>query len=198
MSAYEVSDDELVFLIRQGNKEAERMLIERMARKQDKLIFRLLRENRYCGLEPGDLKTIALQSLYNAIDSYDCKKAVFDAYYHFLLERDLVNEIKRYNTFNQTIINTAVSFDETLDEGGCLYDIIGATDENIKAVTAMTIMELAEDDDNHLSVEEKAIVAYRILGYSFTEIGKILHKSYRQISRIAAKVATMCQFNPDE
>ncbi|HAV19973.1 MAG TPA: hypothetical protein DCX17_02995 [Firmicutes bacterium] len=189
MFDFDVSDDELVFLIRQGNQEAERILFYRMKNKQDKLIYRLLKDNRYCGLEHGDLKTIAMQSLYNAIDSYDPQKTVFDAYYHFLLERDLVNEIKRYNTFNQNLLNTAISFDEALEEGGCLYDIIGHQDESIKAVTEKTMLELAEDPNNALTPQDKAIIAYRLIGYSFTEIGKIFHKSYRHISRTVERIA---------
>ncbi|MFA5235267.1 MAG: hypothetical protein WC399_00225 [Bacilli bacterium] len=188
MTYEDVSDDELVFLARQHNREAERALFERMRPKQDRMIYRLLKDNRYSGLEPGDLKTIAIQSLYHAIDSYDGRKAVFDAYYHLLLERDLVNEIKKFNTFNQTLLNTALSFDEPLGEGGNLYDVIGAIDEKIGAVNSGHILELAEDVHSGLTPLEKAIVAYRMLGYSFSEIGRIYKKSYRQISRIVDKI----------
>jgi hypothetical protein len=66
MSYDDVSDDELVFLARQRHHDAERVLLERMRPKQDRMIFRLLKDNRYSGLEPGDLKTIAIQSLYHA------------------------------------------------------------------------------------------------------------------------------------
>jgi DNA-directed RNA polymerase specialized sigma24 family protein len=184
----DVSDDELVFLVRQHNLEAERILLERMRPKQERMIFRLLKDNRYSGLEPGDLKTIAIQSLYHAIDSYDGRKAVFDAFYHLLLERDLVNEIKKFNTFNQTLLNTALSFDEPLNEGGTLYDVIGQSDEKIGTVNPNHILELAEDVHSGLTPLEKAVLAYRMLGYSYSEIGRIFKKSYRQISRIVERI----------
>ncbi len=188
MSYDDVSDDELVFLARQRHHDAERVLLERMRPKQDRMIFRLLKDNRYSGLEPGDLKTIAIQSLYHAIDSYDGRKAVFDAYYHLLLERDLVNEIKKFNTFNQTLLNTALSFDEPLSEGGTLYDVVGYEDTAIGAVNSGHILALAEDVQSGLTPLEKAIIAYRMLGYSFSEIGRIYKKSYRQISRIVENI----------
>ncbi len=193
MSDTQPSDDELVFLVRQRVQAAQDELEIRLRSKQERLIRRLLAENRQCGLEPGDLQVIALMSLANAIDSYDCQKAVFDAYYHFILERDLVNEMKRYNTCNHTVLNLAASLDEPLEEGGCLGDIIGRNDERLGAFDEGQLLELAEDASAGLSPIEKAVLAYRTLGYSYTEIGRLLKKSYRQISRIAAKIATRHQ-----
>jgi DNA-binding CsgD family transcriptional regulator len=45
--------------------------------------------------------------------------------------------------------------------------------------------QLLESEDQSLSVREKAILAYLKLGYTFTEIAKILGGHYRQISKIA-------------
>ncbi len=190
MSLIKVSDDELVFLVRQQNDEALAMLAERMKGKQDRMIRRLLRENRQCGLEFDDLKLIAHQSLLNTIDSYDPRKAVFDAYYHLILEHDLTNEMKKFNTFNQTILNTAISLDEPLEDGGALYDLIGQEDDQIGAIRPEHILSLAEDSSAGFTPIEKAILAYRMLASSYREIGRITKLSYRQVSRILSRLAT--------
>jgi len=182
------SDDELVFLIRQNCAEARRVLEQRVRIKQHRTIRRLLRENRGCGLEFDDLKIIATLSLYTAIDAYDCHKAVFDAYYHFLLERDLVNEMKKHNTHNQTLLNTAYSLDEPFEDGGSLYDVIGCEDELVGALTPSDILTFAEDASSGLTPKEKAMVGYRLLGYSYSEIGRILKMSYRVVSRTLHKL----------
>lgn len=184
-----VGNDELVFLSRSRSDLALEQLQNQMAWKQDCLIRKLLRENRYCGLEYDDLKIVAVLALYTAVDSYDPAKAVFDAYYHFILERELVNEMRRFNTGSQTILNTALSLDEEIDENSTLYDIVGAIDDKIKIGSGLDPLELAEDPSMGLNPLEKSIIAYRCLGFSYSEIGRIMKKNYRQISRIVHEIA---------
>jgi RNA polymerase sigma factor (sigma-70 family) len=184
-----VGDDELVFLSRSRSDLALDQLQKQMEWKQDCLIRKLLSENRYCGLEHDDLKIVAVLALYTAVDSYDPAKAVFDAFYHLILERELVNEMKRFNSGAQTILNTAISLDEEIDENSNLYDIFGSEDDKIKFGSESGILQLAEDPSMGLNPLEKSIIAYRCLGYSFSEIGRIMKKNYRQISRIVREIA---------
>ena len=47
-----------------------------------------------------------MQTLLLAIESYDPHKNIFDAYYHFLLQRELINELKNdKNFFDYKIFN---------------------------------------------------------------------------------------------
>lgn len=179
----DVSDDELVFLARQNCPDARRVLEARMHSKQTATIRRLLREHRACSLEFEDLKMIATLSLYTAIDAYDCRKAIFNAYYQILLERDLVNEMKKYNTHNQALLNTAFSLDEPFDDGGSLYEVIGHDDERIKSNSQHDILSFAEDVESGLTPKQKAMIGYRMLGYSYSEIGRILKMNYRVVSK---------------
>ena len=180
-----ISDDEIVFLVRSKQPEAYLLLLERMQLKQDRLIHKLLYMHRYCGLDYDDLKIVALQTLLLAIDSYDPRKNIFDAYYHFLLQRELVNELKRFSSDNQNLINTALSLDYEIEEGSLLGDLVGQNDQQLIAMVEDPFYQLLESDDQQLTVKEKAILAYLKLGYSFTEIAKILGGHYRQISKIA-------------
>jgi RNA polymerase sigma factor (sigma-70 family) len=180
-----ISDDEIVFLVRSKQPEAYLLLLERMQIKQDRLIHKLLYMHRYCGLDYDDLKIVALQTLLLAIDSYDPRKNNFDAYYHFLLQRELVNELKRFSSDNQNLINTALSLDYEIEDGSLLGDLVGQNDQQLVAMVEDPFYQLLESDDQHLNVKEKAILAYLKLGYSFTEIAKIIGGHYRQISKIA-------------
>lgn len=180
-----ISDDEIVFLVRSKQSEAYLLLLERMQLKQDRLIHKLLYMHRYCGLDYDDLKIVALQTLLLAIDSYDPRKNIFDAYYHFLLQRELVNELKRFSSDNQNLINTALSLDYEIEDGSLLGDLVGQKDQQLIAMVEDPFYQLLESDDQQLSVKEKAILAYLKLGYSFTEIAKIIGGHYRQISKIA-------------
>jgi DNA-directed RNA polymerase specialized sigma subunit len=180
-----ISDDEIVFLVRSKQPEAYLLLLERMQIKQDRLIHKLLYMHRYCGLDYDDLKIVALQTLLLAIDSYDPRKNIFDAYYHFLLQRELVNELKRFSSDNQNLINTALSLDYEIEDGSLLGDLVGQHDQQLIAMVEDPFYQLLESDDQQLSVKEKAILAYLKLSYSFTEIAKIIGGHYRQISKIA-------------
>jgi RNA polymerase sigma factor (sigma-70 family) len=180
-----ISDDEIVFLVRSKQLEAYQLMLERMQTKQDRLIYKLLYMHRYCGLDYDDLKIVALQTLMLAIESYDPNKNIFDAYYHFLLQRELINELKKFSSDNHNFINTALSLDYEIEDGSFLGDLVGQQDQQLIALVEDPFYQLLESEDQSLSVREKAILAYLKLGYTFTEIAKILGGHYRQISKIA-------------
>lgn len=176
-----ISDDELVFLSRQGNAEAKRKLQIRYFKKQDRLIQKLLLENRYCGLEREDLLVIANKALDICIDSFSPNKNIFDAYYHLILTRELVNEMQKYSSPSQVILNVSMSLDAPIDNesGTALYEVVGHPEDIFNQFENAFYNKL-----NNLSDLEKQVLYYRSLDYNFKEIGEILKKNYRQISRI--------------
>jgi DNA-directed RNA polymerase specialized sigma24 family protein len=180
----EVSDDELIFLARQKQEEALDMLFSRLKTKQERMVKKLLFEHRYCGLDEHDLLMVAMKTLYLAIDSYDPTKAVFDAYYHLLLQRELVNEMKKFNSGNHVLLNTALSLDEPMDDQHQLYDMIGAEDHAMHEHIYGSTRQLLENDQQPLTIEEKTIITYFHLGYSYSEIGRLIQKNYRYVSRV--------------
>ena len=50
--------------------------------------------------------------------------------------------------------------------------------------------QLLEEDDQRITPKEKAILAYLKLGYTFTEIAKVMKDHYRNISKIAKSLLT--------
>ncbi len=183
-----LSDDELIFLIRSQHLEAFQMLLDKMQPKQDRLIHKLMYMHRYCGLDYDDLKIVAIQTLLLAIDAYHPKKNNFDAYYHFLLQRELINELKRFAAEQHAPINHAISFDYEIEEGSSLSDMIGEDDTKIYQPFTDPFYQLLESDNISLTPKEKAIIAYLKLGYSYTEIAKIMKDHYRKISKIAKNI----------
>lgn len=188
---YDVSDDELVFLARQKQQEAIEYLFLKMKPKQERMVKKLLFEHRYCGLDFHDLMHVAMQTLFLAIDSYDPRKAVFDAYYHLLLQRELVNEMKKFNTYGHTLINTAMSLDEPLEEGQLMYDLIGKEDEQLHEYVFSESLQLLKEDNHLLTIEQKTVFSYYRLGYSYSEIGRIIKKNYRVISKMIQEILSL-------
>lgn len=183
-----VSDDELVFLARQHHQDAIAWLFKKMQNKQDRLIYKMMAMHLYCGLDYDDLKMVALQSLYLAIDSYHPHRNQFDAYYHFLLQREVVNELKRFASVQHAPITHAYSLDYEIEEGTSMAEMIGEEDGLIKSRLDDPFYQLLESQDHHLSPQERAILIYVKAGYSYREIGSLMHRSYRQISRIVQQL----------
>ena len=157
-----LSDDELIFLIRGQHLEAFQMLLEKMQPKQDRLIHKLMYMHRYCGVDYDDLKIVAIQTLLLAIDAYHPKKNNFDAYYHFLLQRELVNELKRFSSDQHAPINHAISFDYEVEEGSSLSEMIGEDDRKIYQPFSDPFYQLLESDNLSLTIKEKAILAISV------------------------------------
>jgi RNA polymerase sigma factor (sigma-70 family) len=196
-----VSDDELVFLVRAKHQEAYQTLQERMQGKQDRLIYKMLSLHRYCGLLFDDLKYVAMMTLLLAIDTYHPQKNIFDAYYHVLLQREMVHELKRYSTPNHHQLNSALSLDAEVEDGSPLSEFIGYDDPLIRLRVEHPIHLLLEDPKSELNPEQRAILIYVKLGYTYTEIGKIMKKSYRIISKqvhtLLSRVINDCAFSYD-
>jgi DNA-binding CsgD family transcriptional regulator len=66
--------------------------------------------------------------------------------------------------------------------------MIGEDDRKIYQPFSDPFYQLLESDNLSLTIKEKAIIAYLKLGYSYTEIAKIMKEHYRQISKIAKRI----------
>ena len=191
-----VSDDELVFLIRQKHFEADKMLVERMREKLMMLVKKFYFQHRRCLLEEDDLWTNALKSLYIAIDSYQHQKVHFDAYVYVIVERELMHVMRHFNQPHHHVVDYALSLDDAPEDGTPLYEVIGEDDNLLKNQLNDPFHSLLEQDDG-LTLDERIIIVYARLGYSFKEIGKVLKKNYRQVTRIVKKLKDKVVVYPD-
>lgn len=178
-----VSDDELVFLIRQKHRDAESVLLDRLRGKMIALVRKYYFLHRRCMLEEADLWNIALKGLYLAVDSYAIEKVHFDAYAHVIIEREIMHSMRQYNQAHHHVLDYATSLDEELDEGTLVQELIGEEDPSIVKRLNNPIHYLLEEDDA-LTLEERIVLVQSRLGYTLKEIGKTIQKNYRQVARI--------------
>jgi DNA-directed RNA polymerase specialized sigma24 family protein len=184
----QVSDDELVYLVRQKNEEALSMLLFRYHDIRDVLIWQTLKNNRYCGIDYDDLKQVAYEALMLILATYDMRKSCFFSYWKLLISRELRGFYKNHNGISAAMLNTALSYDagdeyernycvsqSVAFDGPSLIDSLNASD---------CLQRLAEDVDHCFSPPEKAIMAYRMLGYSYEEISTIMHFTNRKLCRL--------------
>ena len=191
-----VSNDELVFLVRQKQAEADGLLQQRMQHKLRILVKKFYYQHRRCLLEEDDLWSIAMKSFYIAIDSYHHQKVHFDAYIHVIIERELMHVMRQYNQPHHHVLDYALSLDEVPVDGTPLYEVIWDEDDDLKGKLNNPFYALLEHDDT-LSLDERIIIAYARLGYSFKEIGYVLKKNYRQVTRMVKKLKEKMVTYPD-
>lgn len=184
----QVSDDELIFLIRQNNEEALNMLLFRYRDIRDILICETLKKNRYCGLEFDDLKQTALEATLLVAATYDMNKSCLFSYWKLLITRELQSFLKKHNGLSSSLLNTAVSYDagDEYEKNYCFSQSHDISEYPLTEIINVdeSVQRLAEDVDHSLTPQEKAVMAYRMLGYSYEEISSILHFSNRKLCRV--------------
>jgi RNA polymerase sigma factor (sigma-70 family) len=183
MEEVTVSHDELVFLIRQRQPEALTLLETLMQTKMIHYVRRLRAAHRKCLLDEHDLLSLAYQTLYLAIDSYQPDKVHFDAYFHVLLERELMHALRKFNQPHHHWLDYAVSLDEPVDEGASLAELVGEEDAYLHRQKHSVFVQLLEQEDD-LDWEQRTVIVLFQRGYSLKEIGNRIQKNYRQVARM--------------
>jgi RNA polymerase sigma factor (sigma-70 family) len=183
MLPLDVSYDELVFLIRQKQLEALPILEEAMESKMVHYVRKTFHSHRRCALEEKDLLSLAYQTLYLAIDSYQPQRVHFDAYFHVLLERELMHAMRKYNQPHHIVLDQALSLDAEFEEGTNLYELVGEDDDRLYHQQNSPLVYLLESEDE-LTVEQRIILVLFQRGYSLKEIGQHIQKNYRQVARL--------------
>ncbi len=194
-----VSDDELIYLIRQNNEEALNMLLFRYRDIRDILILETLKNNRYCGLDFDDLKQTAYETMLLVAETYDPTRSCFFSYWKLLMGREMKTFLIKYNGPSASFLNTSISFDagEEFEKNRWMAQAPDSSDYLITESLNVdeSIQHLAEDVDHKLTPQEKAVMAYRMMGYSYEEISSILHFTNRKLCRVMlsmrAKVRTL-------
>lgn len=178
------NDYELLYLIKEDNEEALKILYE----KYDKLIWQII--HKYESLiklfkaDEEDVYCIALINFNYAIEKYnDNKDANFKTYLGVVIKRAVLKYIFRNN-------KNKIKEDYILDLGSS-FDII---DEHLEPSKELEIKEILDwfNKCEIFSSKEKDILKYIIEGYNYQDIIKILNinskQLYNTLGRIRKKI----------
>jgi RNA polymerase sporulation-specific sigma factor len=191
MSLSNQSDEKLVSLAKENDKEATDVLLLRYS----EIVKRLAGSYFLVGGETDDLVQEGLLGVLDAIRAYDGKK--MDRFYPFAklcINRKMIKAIDSSNEKKNSPLNSAISLDlekdsindylldEFMDPERLLLD-----KENEKKVRSMIL--------KMLSPFEQQVFSQMILGYDYIQIADILDKSPKSIDnaiqRIRSKVKSL-------
>ena len=172
------TDEELIENIKQEDQTALNCLIERYNDVVN------MKANKFfmVGAEKEDMIQEGMIGLFNAINSYDEKKNDnFKNYASRVVEREIINAIRKENTRKNSVLNSSVITDISdylHEENYPELDII-AEENNL---------ELLGKINSDLSEFEKTVVKLFLEGYTYLDIAKMLNKKPKTIDNALTRI----------
>lgn len=190
MDLQSLTDEELCKLSKEGNEEAESILLYKykaVVKNRAKTLF-------LTGGDMDDLIQEGMIGLFMAMKGYDENKGTsFSTFARLALERRMYNAIKAQNTKKNSPLNDYVSLDFTENKGeeGQSVALLRAgmeAEPEKKLIdrenTDFLMMRLSEE----LSEFEKEVLRLSLSGKDYKEIGKELGKSSKSIDNALQRI----------
>lgn len=185
------SDEKLIELLRQGDKEAEGVLYERfkpVVRARARTFFLV-------GADHEDLMQEGMLGLYKAVCEYDPgKNASFRSFAELCITRNILTAIKGATRKKHQPLNTYVSLNKPVyepDADRTLLDILSTltvSDPEELLIRRENIAAMTRDINDRLSRFEKQVLELYLKGYSYQQIGQLLGKPPKSIDNAIQRV----------
>ncbi len=130
MKKKKLSDEELIFLIAQENREAYSMLFERYKRYSWSAAHKFYLKNEGSGIDVATFHSIALTAFHFALSKYNIKKQNFYPYWREVALNEMLEYTKQNSyQFRAKWFSGTCSLDELMCESGSKFDeILGEND----------------------------------------------------------------------
>ena len=192
----DMSDEELITALRDGNSDIIDHIIERykgLVRKKAGSMFIL-------GADKEDLIQEGMIGLYNAVRDYDAgRDASFYTFADLCVSRHMYKAVEAGNRKKHAPLNSYISiYDDETDEDGSashIPEMIAALADKSpedKLIDMEQAKNLEQSIYDSLSDFERKVLNLRLTGLSYTDIARILGKDEKStdnaLSRIKMKV----------
>lgn len=194
----ELSDDELIARLREGESEVADFLIN----KYKDLVRTKARSMFILGGDSEDLIQEGMIGLFKALRDYDFgRDASFLTFADLCVSRQMYTAVQASSRKKHSPLNTYISFYSSFDEAGKI-------DEDKDIIEALNLEETISPEDMVINKEnmdalerkigevlspfEKEVLELRITGLNYVEISKILGKDEKStdnaLQRIKSKI----------
>jgi len=183
-----LSDEDIIKLISQGNEEAYEALFERYKKYIKAFCYDAYSTYKNTGIEFEDLESVSMPVFYNAIANYECGKCGFYIYLKVSLSNAFKVVCQQFGRNNKVAdgCQNSISLDQEFDDGHSLSETIGEEDKRIKTIgNSDFTKKYRKVVDKLLSLEEKAVWSMKTEhGFDYVEISKALNTSLSRVKRI--------------
>ena len=171
-----MTDEELVFAARQGDKEAETELFNRYIPRVNSIVARFFLN----GGEREDLVQEGMVGLFSAINSFEKSGASFSTYACACIRNSVVDAVKKMRSDKHSALNNFVPIVEISD----YTSPISPEDEVIRSESRG---EFLEKISKVLSNFEFKVIIMYLDGMGVSKIAKLLQKPQKSISNSLAR-----------
>jgi RNA polymerase sigma factor, sigma-70 family len=187
----DMSDEDLIILIKSGNKCALEFLIE----KYRELVNMKVSKFFMIGAEKEDIVQEGLIGLFKAIQNYNPdKQNSFKTFANLCVERQLITAIKSSNRQKHMPLNSYLSLNTTAyenDEDSNLIEIFNShqIEDPLDTITKKEYYESVEHAiDKSLSDFEKRVLNRYMQGESYTQIAEKLDAPVKSIDNAIQRI----------
>ncbi len=187
----ELKDEELLSLIKSGNKEA----LDYLLNKYKELVYMKVSKYFMIGAERDDIFQEGMIGLYKAIKSYkEEKHNSFKTFANMCIERQLITAIKTSNRQKHMPLNSYLSLNTSTyeeDEDKTLLDVLNnkMVEDPLDTITKKEYYKTVENAiDKSLSDFEKQVLIKFINGESYVKIAEDLESPVKSIDNAIQRI----------
>ncbi len=176
---YDMSDDEMIVRIREGEKKYADLIMDKykdMVRKKAKTMYIL-------GAEPEDLIQEGMIGLFKALQDYDIgRDASFATFAQLCVSRQMFNAVQASQRQKHIPLNQYISLygnsDDSEENANLIENVASSKDVNPEDVVIdkENVEALEKKIEEILSDMEKQVLELSMTGMGYVEIAKVLGK----------------------
>ena len=192
MDYNEISDDELIMMIREANDDAKdivykkyRYIVGYLIKKYKNLALKL-------GVELKDLNQEALVGFSDALLSFDSESnASLKTFISLCVERRMRAFLIKASRKKNLMLNEALSLEHEYKDFTTLADLISDNNENdplTKLTRSERYNDLINNIYNDLSQNEKDVLSLMLDGINYNDIANILNMSVKSVDNTIQRI----------
>ncbi len=188
----QISDDELIYMIHQGNDEAVNLMLQRYESYMRNWALKSIRTQKERQVELTDMMQIGRLELYQVIGKYRNEEGNFFSFLKLCIEREfytyirgfLANVVPNYHT---------ISLDEPVNDHSN-YTYVDFFESQYFMSYPDRVYELQEEIEqiyqSDLSELEKQTLSMKMMGCTYEEIADKLGLSRKKVDNLIARIKT--------
>lgn len=186
MKYKEYNDYELLSYIKEQNEEANEIIYEKYKPLIVSIAKKLITSSSNIGIDITDLIGEGMLGLANAIDTYDDNIDIkFHSYAKKCIENYMLMLIRKGSRLKNRCLTESISYDT--DDKVNMFKDNSINPDNI-IIDKESITEIYRLAKNILSTYEYEVFKYKLEGFDYKEIAKILNKSSKEIDNTLYRI----------
>ncbi len=182
-------DEDLLFLIHQGNISASNILFERYNFYAWRVAYDFNIEHPNSGISLEEYRQVAFSSLPRAIKSYTEFSIGFYGYWKTIALNDVVRYFKENSYLTRYEYQNTISIDDEKDSGVQLCEEVGEIDRSVSEKLFREEIRIVKDEiiASFKKEIDRLIINLYLNDYSLREIRQNVHLDYRHIQYIVKR-----------